>query len=108
MLGVFLDFTYGTTQNQVEMLTIEALHVADFTGEGVKVAVIDAGFPNVNTMSGFERLRTAGNLMGGYDFVDRTTDIYSSTDSQHGTNVLSTMAGFVEDQFVGTSMLLRR
>ena len=99
----FTDFTYGTTQNQVEMLTIDALHVADFTGEGVKVAVIDAGFPNVNTMSGFERLRTAGNLMGGYDFVDRTTDIYSSTDSQHGTNVLSTMAGFVEDQFVGTA-----
>ena len=97
------NFTYGTTQNQVEMLNVDELHVANYTGDGVVVAVIDSGFPNVDTMAGFERLRTAGNLMGGYDFVDRTSDVYSSTSSQHGTKVLSTMAGFVQDQYVGTA-----
>ena len=98
-----INFTYGTTENQVEMLNVDALHIANYTGEGVVVAVIDAGFPNVDTMAGFERLRTAGNLMGGYDFVDRTDAIYASTASQHGTQVLSTMAGFIEDQYVGTA-----
>jgi len=97
------NFTYGTTQNQVEMLNVDDLHIANFTGDGVVVAVIDAGFPNVNTMSGFERLRAAGNLMGGYDFVDRTAAVYTSTSSQHGTQVLSTMAGFVQDQYIGTA-----
>jgi serine protease AprX len=97
------DFTYGTSLNQVEMLNVDDLHVANFTGDGVVVAVIDAGFPNVNTMAGFDRLRTAGNLMGGYDFVDRTVNIYNSTSSQHGTQVLSTMAGYEENQYVGTA-----
>lgn len=98
-----INFTYGTTQNQVEMLNADDLHIANYTGDGVVVAVIDAGFPNVDTMAGLERLRTAGNLMGGYDFVDRTEAVYTSTSSQHGTQVLSTMAGFVEDQYVGTA-----
>jgi serine protease AprX len=65
------NFSYGTTQNQVEMLNVDDLHISNYTGNGVVVAVIDAGFPNVDTMDGFERLRNAGNLMGGYDFVDR-------------------------------------
>ena len=97
------DFTYGSTQNQVEMIHVDALHTADYTGDGVVVAVIDAGFPNVDTMTGFERLRTAGNLMGGYDFVNKTADVYNSTASDHGTKVLSTMAGYIENQYVGTA-----
>ena len=96
-------FNYGNTQNQVEMINADNLHVADYTGTGVTVAVIDSGFENVDTMSPFSRLRNAGNLMGGYDFVDRTNDVYASTTSDHGVRVLSTMAGYVLNQFVGTA-----
>ncbi|TJY36306.1 S8 family serine peptidase [Pontimicrobium aquaticum] len=96
-------FNYGNTQNQVEMIKADDLHLADYTGEGVTVAVIDAGFPNVNTMGAFQRLRNNGDLLGGYDFVNRTTDVYASTVSDHGTKVLSTMAGYVENQYVGTA-----
>lgn len=97
------NFTYGNTLNQVQMIKADQLHLADYTGAGITIAVIDAGFPNVNTMSGFQRLRNAGNLLDGYDFVNRTTNVYASTVSDHGTRVLSTMAGFVQDQFVGTA-----
>jgi serine protease AprX len=96
-------FVYGDTQNQVEMINADNLHVSNFTGAGMTVAVIDAGFPNVNTMAGFQRLRDAGNLLNGYDFVDRTSNVFASTVSDHGTKVLSTMAGFVLNQFVGTA-----
>lgn len=96
-------FNYGNTQNQVEMIKADDLHVADYTGEGVTVAVIDAGFPNVDTMGAFQRLRDNGDLLGGYDFVNRTSDVYASTVSDHGTKVLSTMAGFIENQYVGTA-----
>jgi len=64
---------------------------------------MDSGFPNVDTMAGFQRLRDNGGLLNGYDFVDRTPDVYAYTASSHGTLVLSDMAGFVQDQFVGTA-----
>lgn len=98
-----IAFTYGDTQNQIEMINVDNLHLADFTGEGITIAVMDAGFPNVNTMQGFQRLRDNGGLLDGYDFVDRTANIYDFQGSSHGTKVLSTMAGFIQDQYVGTA-----
>jgi len=98
-----IAFTYGDTQNQVEMINADNLHLADFTGEGITIAVMDSGFPNVNTMGAFQRLRDNGDLLNGYDFVNRNADVYANTASSHGTRVLSDMAGFVQDQFVGTA-----
>jgi hypothetical protein len=98
-----VNFEYGNTQNQVEMISADVLHQMDYTGNGVTVAVLDAGFPNVNTMGAFQRLRNAGKLLNGYDFVNRTADIYAYAGSTHGTKVLSAMAGFIQDAFVGTA-----
>ena len=98
-----ISFNYGNAQNQVEMINANALHVADFTGEGIIVAVMDSGFPNVDTIGAFQRLRDNGDLLGGYDFVDRTENVYAFIGNDHGTKVLSDMAGFLEDQFVGTA-----
>ncbi len=97
------DFNYGMTQNQVEMIHIEELHALDFTGEGIVIAVIDAGFPNVNTMNAFQQLRDTGKLLNGYDFVDRNPNIYAYTGNTHGTKVLSTMAAFLPNSYVGTA-----
>jgi len=99
------DFTYGNATNQVRMIGVDDLHQhsGDYTGTGMTVAVIDAGFPSVNTMNGFQRLRDANGILGGYDFVDRNTDVYAYTGNSHGTWVLSDMAGFIQDQFVGTA-----
>ena len=96
-------FNYGNTQNQVEMINVDDLHLDDFTGEGITIAVMDSGFPNVNTMGAFQRLRDNGDLLDGYDFVTRNPDVYANTLSSHGTRVLSTMAAFVQDQYVGTA-----
>lgn len=99
----FVNFTYGNTQNQVEMINVDDLHIADYTGEGVTIAVLDAGFINVNTMGAFQRLRDAGDLLGDYDFVNRNPDVYANTSSAHGTQVLSTMAGYILNDYVGTA-----
>jgi hypothetical protein len=85
------------------MIGVDDLHIADYTGTGIIVAVLDSGFPNVNSMGALQRLRDNGNLLNGYDFVDRTSDIYAYTGNSHGTRVLSTMAGFVQDAYVGTA-----
>lgn len=97
------DFNYGSAQNQVNMIHVDALHRENYTGEGIVIAVIDAGFPNVNTMTSFNRLRAHNRLLGGYDFINRTSAIYDDASSSHGTKVLSAMAGYIENEFVGTA-----
>jgi hypothetical protein len=97
------DFVYGQTDAQVKQLGVDVLHKNNFTGEGLWVAVLDSGFPNVNQMGAFERLRSNNDLWGGYDFVFRSSNIYAASGNDHGTKVLSDMAGFVDGQFVGTA-----
>lgn len=97
-----IDFVYGTTENQVSMLTVDQLHEQDYTGEGMIVAIMDSGFSGVDVQPGFARIRDNGKLLDGYDFVDRTDDEFAFTGSDHGTRVVSDIAGFVQDQFVGT------
>ncbi|MFD2726782.1 S8 family serine peptidase [Hyunsoonleella rubra] len=96
-------FNYGNAANQIEMFNGDDLHLDDYTGSGMTIALLDAGYPNVNTMASFQRLRDAGNLLGSYDFVGRDVDVYTGTTSNHGTLVFSDMAGYVENQFVGTA-----
>ncbi|MGB5419509.1 S8 family serine peptidase [Algibacter sp.] len=101
--SVLTTFNYGDASPQIEMIKGDKLHLADYTGTGMTVAVLDAGFPNVNTMAAFQRLHNAGNVLGSYDFVNRDVNVYTGTTSNHGTLVLSDMAGYVENQFVGTA-----
>ena len=98
-----INFTYGNTQDQVQLVGTDVLHGNDYTGEGIVIAVLDAGFPNVNTLAGFQRLRDNNDLLGGYDFVLRSDDFNNPSLHYHGTYVLSDMAGFIQDEFVGTA-----
>ena len=45
--NTLVNFVYGNTQNQVEMIAADQLHLSDYTGEGVVIAVMDASFTNV-------------------------------------------------------------
>jgi len=96
-----ITYDYGGSANQVEMLGVDVLHEQDFTGQGMIIAVIDAGFTNVNTITAFDNLFTNGQILGTYDYVNREVDVY--TDHYHGTMVLSTIAGFVDGALVGTA-----
>ena len=95
------EFNYGSTSDQIKMLKGDYLHAQGLTGEGQIIAVIDAGFPNVNTLEAFKRLRDNNQILGGYDFVERSINFYSG--HNHGTNVLSTIGGFLENEFVGSA-----
>jgi hypothetical protein len=100
-LDVQENFVYGNSSNQIQMLNGHLLHQQDYTGTGKIIAVMDAGFPNVNTASSFQRIRDNNQILGGYNFVARNENVYTS--NSHGTLVLSLMAGYVENQLVGTA-----
>jgi len=95
------DFQYGQTDTQIKMLKGDYLHAQGLTGEGQIIAIIDAGFPNVNTLDAFQRIRENNQILGGYNFADRNEDFY--TRDFHGTHVLSSIAGYLENEFVGTA-----
>lgn len=95
------EFNYGFAANQIEMLSGDYLHQQNYTGEGMIIAFMDSGFPGVSTIGGFARMRDNDNLLGTYDFVERTEEI--TTNHSHGTRTLSTAAGYIENQFVGTA-----
>lgn len=100
-LDTQITFAYGNSSNQISMLGGDVLHQQDFTGTGKTIAVLDAGFPGVNTALPFQRLFTNNLILGGYNYVSQSTNVY--TGGSHGTLVLSTMGGYVENSLVGTA-----
>ena len=94
-------YNYGSSANQIQMLNGPILHQQNYTGAGKIMAILDSGFINVNTIAPFQRVRDNNQLLGGYNFVDQNASIYGR--HNHGTNVLSTIAGFVDNQLVGTA-----
>jgi len=92
---------YGPSWKQIVMHKGHLLHESGFTGKGVDIAVIDAGFSFANQLPMFDRLRENGNIISVRDFVDGDNDVYSG--SNHGTYVLSTMGGWMPDALIGTA-----
>lgn len=100
-LKTTINYAYGTSANQIQMLNGQVLHEQNYTGSGKIIAVLDAGFPSVNTAQPFQNLISNNRILGGYDFVSRNTNFYAGDD--HGTMVLSTMGGYKENALIGTA-----
>lgn len=96
-----VNYAYGTSSNQIQMLNGHLLHQQNYTGTGKIIAVLDAGFPGVNTATPFQRLQINNKILGGYNFVSRSPNFYTA--GSHGTMVLSTMGGYFQNQLVGTA-----
>jgi len=92
-----IDERYGYANKQIEMLNGIKLHEAGYQGEGMVIAVIDAGFKNADRMSVFSSL----NLLGTRNFVVPEESVFA--DDDHGTKVLSCMAANAPGLIVGTA-----
>ncbi len=95
------SFNYGNGSNQTTMININALHDLGYTGEGMTIAVIDAGFNSADVMPCFDSLRANNQILGTWDFVHQETNVYD--DYYHGSAVLSCMAANVPGDLVGTA-----
>lgn len=94
---------YNQTWLQTTVVNGNYLHDIGHKGAGKIIAVVDGGFSNADTHSGFDSLRNSGRLVDVYNFALDTSYVFAYDD--HGTEVLSTMAGYVPDTFVGSAPL---
>lgn len=98
-----ISFNYGNSLAQIEQVNLRTLHVQGFTGSGISIAVIDTGFPTVNTGSAFARMRNNGQIKDVYNFISKNTDVYNSSLNSHGTNCLGIIGGYLDGTFVGAA-----
>ncbi|MCS7077843.1 MAG: S8 family serine peptidase [Bacteroidia bacterium] len=91
---------YGITYTQNALTKITELHKLGYTGKGIRICVMDGGFPYVNENPYFERLRKKKRIIKTYDFVEKEENVYNET-NEHGSEVLSTIAGYIEGSFIG-------
>ena len=95
---------YGDSFNQISMLNGHILHQYS-KGEGTHVAIIDAGFNNADINNVFDSLRYYDGILGTFDFVSPGNNVY--LEHNHGTSVLSTMAGNVPGQLIGAAPMAK-
>ncbi|MBL6657212.1 MAG: S8 family serine peptidase [Flavobacteriales bacterium] len=98
---VITENTHDAAKNQIEMIGGMSLHAQGYQGQGMHIAVFDSGFRNANTIDAFSHLYTNNQILGTWDYVDREFSVYE--DNYHGMSVLSTMGGYLEDEFLGTA-----
>ena len=91
------DSLYGPAITQIKMSHADRLHEAGFKGQGMTIAVIDAGFHNADKIEAMKNIR----ILGTRDFVNPEADIYA--ESNHGMSVLSCMAMNQPNVMVGTA-----
>lgn len=91
------DSAYGPAIRQIAISQADKLHEAGFKGQGMTIAVIDAGFHNVDQITAMSNI----NILGTKDFVNPQADIYA--ESSHGMAVLSCIGMNQPNIMIGTA-----
>ncbi len=94
-------YPYGVNFAQHHLHHLDYMHDLAFNGQGIDIAVIDAGFENVTSLNGLRHLFETGQILSTYDFVDLEPDV--AEDHNHGSAVLSVIAGYIEGEFYGAA-----
>ena len=95
------NFNYGDALGQINLINGVPLHEAGYRGEGMVIAVLDAGFNYVDVDLLFDSLRNDGRILGTKDFVTPGGNVYNA--HYHGRMVLSTMAANIPGLMIGTA-----
>jgi serine protease AprX len=94
-------FSYGSSNNQIKIHQGEFLHNHGFKGEGMQVAVLDAGFNRYLNIPTFDSVRINNQIINVWDFVENTNTV--NEDDAHGMYCLSIMAANMPGVFVGSA-----
>ena len=98
------DFDYGNAQEQIEQINVHELHEQGFTGEGVRILLLDTGFDLTH-----DALSNI-NVVAQWDVINDDDETANETDEEdadgqdyHGTAVLSTIAANTPGELIGVA-----
>ena len=74
---IYTDSIYGPAITQIQLSNGDKLHDAGFKGQGMTIAVIDAGFHNLDKITAMQNIR----VLGTKDFVDPQADLFAEEQS---------------------------
>ncbi|VAW29171.1 Peptidase S8 and S53, subtilisin, kexin, sedolisin, partial [hydrothermal vent metagenome] len=92
---------YGAALTQIKQINGIYLHNKGYRGEGMVIAVLDAGYSSVPKQPLFDSLRNDHRILGTKDFVVPGGDVYPQ--HYHGRMVLSCMAADIPGTMIGTA-----
>jgi serine protease AprX len=94
-------YNYGSSYPQIHIHEGEYLHDKGFHGEGMSIAILDAGFYHYLSLPAFDSVRNNDQVKETYDYVANETSV--DEDHFHGMMCFSIMAGNIPGQLVGSS-----
>ena len=93
------NLNYGASLTQVEQINVPIVHDLGYSGEGITICVLDAGFNNLEHQA-FSNMEISAQ----WDFVNNDGNVDDEGDmgsGDHGTMTLSTIGGFYQGQLIG-------
>ncbi|HIC39485.1 MAG TPA: T9SS type A sorting domain-containing protein [Candidatus Marinimicrobia bacterium] len=99
-LSVIDSLDYGYAQEQIEQINCHTAHQAGYTGQGVRVLILDTGFNTERSV--FDSL----TIIDEWDFINNDGNTENeandySSQHNHGTMVFSTLAGYDPGNLIG-------
>ena len=93
--------TYGKAYAQNQLIGAVAMHDAGYRGEGMQIAIFDAGFPGADRITALQNIQTQSRVASTHNFVDGGRQVYLR--NGHGTACLSLIGGELPGYYVGTA-----
>jgi len=92
---------YGNSFAQIHLHEGEYLHDLGFTGQGITIAILDAGFYGYKTNSAIDSVRLQNRVLGEWDYVMNETSV--TEDHPHGLYCLSIIGANKPGQIIGSA-----
>lgn len=93
------SYDYGSSYAMLQQINVPAVHDLGYTGQGVTICVMDAGFSRL-THDAFLSM----NIIAAWDFVNNDPNVGNQNDlgeGSHGTMTLSNVGGFAPGHLIG-------
>lgn len=95
------ELDYGNSRGQIRLHEGDYLHNLGFTGKGVVIAILDAGFFGYKTNTAMDSVRSQNRILGEWDFMRNEPSV--NEDHPHGLYCLSIIGANKPGQIIGTA-----